>query len=287
MAAMATVALCILSHGRPREVAEAVASTASEPFDERIQLDQGTEPPLPVPPGVRGIRSERNLGISGGRNALAAAAGSDLLLFLDDDAVLRPGSVEAVKAAFASDPGLGAVALRIERPGGRLEGFEQPFRRGRTPPAEPARCAYFIGAGFAVRRDVYHAVGGSDERLVYGADEIQLSLRLAAAGWSCLYLPSAVVEHRPAAAGRLPSASKAGVHLHNRVLMARTSLPAPIAALHVGVWAMLTLREALSAGGVREWWSRFERALRAPVQRRPMSWRQAVRAQRLGGRILY
>jgi GT2 family glycosyltransferase len=284
---MSTIALCVFSYSRPREVVEAIASAADEPFDERLLLDQGATPPLPVPEGVRGLRYERNLGISGARNALAAAATTDLLFFLDDDAVIRPGTVDAVRAAFASDPGLGAVATRIERPDGRVVSYELPFPRGTRPPEVATPCAYFIGAGFAIRRDAYHSVGGSDDRLVYGADEIALALRLVTAGWRIRFVPEARVEHRPSPAGRLTSKSRAGVHLHNRTLMARTSLPAPLAAVHLAIWAGVTLNESRAVGGVGEWWRWLGRGLKAPVERRPMSWRTAIAAQRLGGRILF
>ena len=49
----------------------------------------------------------------------------------------------------------------------------------------------------AFRRDVFWAAGGYDERFpVPSAEDVDLSFRLAAAGWQLVFVPEAVVFHR-------------------------------------------------------------------------------------------
>ena len=269
-------------------MAQAVASAEGQGFDEVIVLDNASTPPLPAFPGARVIRSDVNLGIAGGRNRIAAEATSDVLLIVDDDAVLRPGAADVVREDFAADPGLGGVALRIERPGGVVLPLEQPYARHRRPaPDHPAPCTYFIGAGHAVRLAAYRAVGGGDERMHYGTDEIEAAFRLLQAGWRIRYDPRAVVEHRPAETGRMPAAQRVGHHLHNRIMLARSFLPLPIRAVHVLAWLALTAPKAWRAGGTGTWFREIGRGFREPVQRRPIPLRRLWEIHRLGGRVFY
>jgi GT2 family glycosyltransferase len=282
-----TLGLCIISHARPAEVREAVASAKAEDFDEIVVLDSASDPPLVGLPGARTVRSEFNLGCGGGRNGLAAECDCDILVFLDDDAIVRRGVAASLRQAFSEDPGLGAVAMRIERSDGTVQAIEQPFRLGCPVPKSSADCTYFIGAGFAVRRDAYRAIGGSDERLFYGSDDIDLAFRLQHGGWRIRYEPGAVVEHRPSPRGRMRSAEMTAHHFGNRVIVARTYLPWPIAAVHVLAWIGLTGREALGTRDLGTWWHGLGRGLRERVERRPLPVRELLRIHRLGGRILY
>ena len=75
--------------------------------------------------------------------------------------------------------------------------------------------------------------------------------------------------------------------MHNRLLMARAHLPAPIAAIHAAMWMAMTAREAQAIGGLGAWWRGLGAGLRRPVERRPMSLGTLVRMHRLGGRVLY
>jgi GT2 family glycosyltransferase len=284
------VTLAVLSHQRPDEVEGALRSAEAERFDEALLLDSGSQPPLAEPDGVQLLRTETNVGIADGRTRLARAASGDVLIFLDDDARLRPGAAEIVRRAFAEDPELGAMAFRIERPEGPIA-LEQPFRRGtrhaRSFPESRTECGYVIGATFAVRRSAYLAVGGADPRIGYGSDEIDLSLRLVSAGWRIVYEPAARSLHRPSARGRMVSTVGPAAAMHNRLLMARAHFPAPIAAIHAAMWMAMTAREAQAIGGLGAWWRGLGAGLRRPVERRPMSLGTLVRMHRLGGRVLY
>ncbi|HSF02885.1 MAG TPA: glycosyltransferase, partial [Solirubrobacterales bacterium] len=125
------------------------------------------------------------------RNAGARMASNDWLLFVDSDCVPASGLLDAYFAEPVSDR-CGAVS-------GLIVG--EPAQRGWL--ARYARSRSFLRADHGllgrdatpagnvlVRRVAFEAVGGFEEGIRSGGD-IDLSRRLAAAGW--------VVEHRPAA----------------------------------------------------------------------------------------
>ena len=80
-----TTSLCILCHDRPDELRRAISSASD--FDEIVVCDMASEPAIPPADGTVWIRSDTNEGVAAGRNALAARASVDILVFLDDDVI--------------------------------------------------------------------------------------------------------------------------------------------------------------------------------------------------------
>ena len=282
-----TVSLCILCHNRPEEVRAAVRSGVTEAWQEVIVLDMASDPPIEPFAGVKWLRSEANLGVAGGRNRLAEEAKGDVLVFLDDDAVFLTPPVRRLQATFGSDPSLGAVAFRVQREGVRDVPLEHPFRGRPAAPSQARDCAYFVGCGYAIRRDAQRSAGGYDERFFYSTEEVDLSFRLLRDGWRLRYEPQIAVEHRPSLRGRAASSGVPGWRLRNRLLLARAHLPTAVAAAHVGVWTFRTALEALRDRSLSRWWELGREGWSLPVDRRPLSWWRLLRAHRLGGRVLY
>ncbi len=130
------------------------------------------------------------------RNAGARMASNDWLLFVDSDCAPAPGLLDAYFAEPVSDH-CGAVS-------GLIVG--EPAQRGWLP--RYARSRSFLRADHGllgrdatpagnvlVRRAAFEAVGGFEEGIRSGGD-IDLSRRLAAAGWAVEHRPAAVVAHR-------------------------------------------------------------------------------------------
>jgi len=281
----ATVAALILCHNRPDEVVDAVASLDAG-FDEIIVLDNASEPPLVPIPGARLIRSDENTGVCGGRNRLLAECRSDLAVFLDDDAVALGPLSGLVRERFAADPTLAVIAFRITRPDGAVD-LEHPFR-GKADRVDLARpAAYFVGAGYAVRRAAVDSVGGYDESLFYSTEEIDLSMKLIRAGSTIWYEPSLAVEHRPSTRGRAIAPEVPAMRMRNRLLYARRHLKFPVAVVHGVIWAGHTFPTARRSGGLRRWGRAIRDGLRQPVDRRPLTWAQHRSTHQLGGRVWY
>lgn len=144
---------------------------------------------------IRMGSSPENLGVAGGRNAAAPLATGDALLFLDDDAILRPGAITQAVQALESAPDVGAVALRIVDPRTQRTALwyyplDQAAWEGRRFDATT-----FIGCGGLIRRDLFERLGGFWTGYFREMEEVDLCWRVMGAGWRIRYEPEAVVEH--------------------------------------------------------------------------------------------
>jgi mycofactocin glycosyltransferase len=169
-----------------------------------IVVDDGSADPAAVAAvaagaGARVVRRERNAGPAAARNAGLAAARTELVAFLDSDVVPEPGWLEPLLTAFA-DPAVGLAAPRIVAldPAagwlGRYEAVRSSLDLGPDPAlvVPRTRVAYVPSAALVVRRSAVGA--GFDERMRV-AEDVDLVLRLQAAGWRLRYEPAARVAH--------------------------------------------------------------------------------------------
>ncbi len=279
------VAGVILTTGeRPDELAAAIDSVRRQRgVDVEVVVvrnaDEDARPPE-VEDGVVVVRPGRNLGIPGGRNLGARSSAGEVLLFLDDDAVLADdGLLRRALDDFAADPSLGAVSMRLVDPvTGRTERRHVP----RLRVGDPARSSWvttFLGGASLVRREAFEAAGGLPERFFYAHEETSLAWRMIDLGYRIRYAADLVVHHPGAA----PSRHATYHHLtaRNRVLLARMHLPAPVAVAYVLLWCGLTLVRDRAAwrASLRGWAD----GLRArSVVRQPIAWRTVWRLTRYG-----
>jgi len=151
---------------------------------------------------VRVIREPRP-GVSRARNAGAAAARSEILVFLDADCIVEPTWLAELVAPFA-DPDVGCVAgglehlppsTAAERQAVRMLGDWQSFAVSSDPP-------YVVTANAAFRRTAFDAVGGFDPRM-RRAQDVDIGLRLhARTDLRVAHAPAAIARHRHHASQR-------------------------------------------------------------------------------------
>jgi GT2 family glycosyltransferase len=159
-------------------------------------------------PEVALLRSEANLGFGPGNNLAARHAAGEYLAFLNPDTEVEPGWLEALIAALETDPtaGLATAKILLIDDAGRINTCGNDMHltgltlcRGmgdvRSTYAEPAEVGAVSGAAFAMRRDLFAALGGFDESFFLYVEDSDLSLRARLAGYRCLYVPGSVVYH--------------------------------------------------------------------------------------------
>jgi GT2 family glycosyltransferase len=163
--------------------------------------------------GARYILETRP-GLSRARNRAARETASDILAFIDDDAVPEPGWLEPLLAEFA-DPEVALVSGRVLPPDADRELLPVygwfgvvdlgPERKvfDRSVPGWYGLTNFGgvgLGANFSVRRSVFDGWSGFDERVgagtrIRGHEELKAFFELADRGLRLVYAPRSVVRH--------------------------------------------------------------------------------------------
>jgi GT2 family glycosyltransferase/SAM-dependent methyltransferase len=217
-----SVTVVVCTRARPEALERCLRSIAeaTDRPDEVLVVDNGPDAGsardvLTHFPAFRYVREPRP-GLSVARNAALREATCDLLAFVDDDVVVHPGWLTALRRAFDDSDVMGATGLVLPGEleteaqvafettfGGFAQGFERArydgeFLRGTVAYGMPV---WRIGAGanMAIRRAAFDLVGEFDERLGAGAagcsEDSEFWYRLIAEGWACCYEPESVVFH--------------------------------------------------------------------------------------------
>jgi GT2 family glycosyltransferase len=204
---MPVVSVVLPTRNRPELLADTLRDLAAQELAgedvEVIVVDDGSEPPLAVPSGVRLVRHERPRGFNGGRNSGFEAARSELVCFVDDDVALPAGWLRAFVLGAADHQEAwclgGPVRLRFEGVSpcmctncAALEGAWDVD----LPEGPIAAGGHLMGGNMAIRKQAFTAVGPFDEGLVPYGEEFEWQDRAVAAGGVLVYLPGALLWHR-------------------------------------------------------------------------------------------
>jgi GT2 family glycosyltransferase len=274
-----SVACVVLTQGhRPVELRLALDSLLrqSDVKLEVVVVGNGWDP-SGLPPGVKSVALEVDIGIPGGRNAGVPGTRGELLFFLDDDAELAGDDVLARVAEKFADPELGLVQLRVEPRGGG------PRRRdwvSRLRVGDPARSsdvtAVWEGA-VAIPRKVFEEVGGWPAEFRHAHEGIDLAWRVMDAGYRVRYAGDVVALH-PSQAAPMPHDYSYYFGARNRVWLARRHLPLPLGILYVLMFALRTAPRLRSTHALGEAARGYRDGMRGPCGgRRNLRFKTLVR----------
>jgi GT2 family glycosyltransferase len=156
---------------------------------------------------VRHVAASENLGFGGGCNLGASLATGDVLAFVNPDAIAAPGALAELAAALA-DPSvgiaMGCIQLlqqpgMVNSAGGAIHFLGLGWATGMGQPAsafaERRDVAAASGAGMAIRRATFEALGGFTEKLFLYHEDAELSLRSWMAGLRVIFVPEARIDH--------------------------------------------------------------------------------------------
>lgn len=155
------------------------------------------------------IQSEENLGFAAGNNLAAQGARGTWLALLNPDAVAEPDWLDQVKAGIHLYPEIVQFActqlsLRdpaiIDGAGDSYFAFGIPWRGGyglaaTHLPQGNAFCFSPCGASAVLKRDIFLAFQGFDERFFCYCEDVELGFRMQLAGHDCVFLRHAIVRH--------------------------------------------------------------------------------------------
>jgi GT2 family glycosyltransferase len=215
-----SVAAVVVSHGNAADVERLLPELIPQ-VDEVVVVANVPGSAGRVPDGVTVIVNERPLGFGTNVNRGVAATTAELVCSVNPDAIPRPGAIGERRAFVESQPRAGIAGPAMLYPDGTL----QPSRRRfptvlgtlvrRTPirlvfdpyklqrrhynlddrPTRPVEADWMLGGFLMLRRAMLDELDGFDEGFFLYGEDIDLCYRAWRSGWSCWYVPAAVVEH--------------------------------------------------------------------------------------------
>ncbi|HEU5104700.1 MAG TPA: glycosyltransferase family 2 protein [Solirubrobacterales bacterium] len=157
---------------------------------------------------IRVVSREQNGGFAVACNDGAAAARGELLLFLNNDTEPRSGWLQALRGYAAAHPEAAVVGAKLLYPGEVVQHAGVVFGQDGYPhhlyagfPAEhpaachPRRLQAVTAACMLVRREAFEGAGGFDAGFHNSLEDVDLCLRIGAAGGEVHYCPDAVLVH--------------------------------------------------------------------------------------------
>jgi GT2 family glycosyltransferase len=246
------------------------AQRTSQPLDV-VVVDNGSDDGSPEmvlaefsgDPAVRVqlVRNLDNVGFCAANNQGFAASDSEFVALLNNDAEADSGWLEELATAFVDRPDVGMAASkilvhedprRIDKAGHLiyLDGQNRGRGTGEIDQGQYDRVEEVLwpdGCAAMYRREMLDRIGGFDEDFFAYADDAELGLRARIAGWSCLYVPTAVVRHHRGSTLGVRSARRLVLIERNRVLLAAKLFP----------WSLLWLNGAYYTARIvaGTWWA--------------------------------
>ena len=257
-----------------------LAAATTRPY-EVVLADNGSTDGVPeacAAGAVRLLPTGGNLGYGRAANAGAAGYAGPWLVVANPDIVWEPGSLDVLLSAAERHPRAGCLGPAIRTPDGQLYPSARAFpslgrgaghaafgwwwpgnpwtRSYRAEQGRPVEGAtgWLSGSCMLLRAPAFAEIGGFDPSYFMYCEDMDLCRRLAAHGWSNVYVPSAVVTHAGGhATSRTPRAMLAEHHRSlYRYLSRQYAGPqwAPVrAVLAVGLFLRYLLAARLPAMG--------------------------------------
>lgn len=159
---------------------------------------------------ARIVALSANLGYAGGNNAGIRAARGRYVVLLNNDTAVDPGWLDALSRAAHRHPDAGMFTPKvlnyfrrdeIDNTGHVL--YPDGLARGRHRLEkddgrfdEEGEALWPSGCAGVYRREMLDEIGLLDESFFAYGEDVDMGLRARWAGWSCYYVPEAVVYHK-------------------------------------------------------------------------------------------
>jgi N-acetylglucosaminyl-diphospho-decaprenol L-rhamnosyltransferase len=215
-----SVAAVVVSHGNAADLDRLLPALRPQ-VDELVVVANVPGSVGLVGEDVTVLANDRPLGFGANVNRGVAATTADYVCSVNPDAVPRDGAIAELRGFLDAAPRGGVAGPAMVYPDGTL----QPSRRRfptvagtilrRTPlrlafdpyklqrrhyhlderPDGPVEADWMLGGFLMLRRSMLDELGGFDEGFFLYGEDIDLCYRAWRAGWTCWYVPAAVVEH--------------------------------------------------------------------------------------------
>ena len=143
------------------------------------------------------VSHARNRGLSAARNTAIAHAKGDVLVVVDVDAFADADLLQVLLSGYTDNPRMAGVGGQgIES---NIHSLADRWRRVHASQSHGRRAKdvpFLYGLCMSFRVSVLRQIGGFRERFRTNAEDVDMGLRLTAAGYTLRYLPAARVFHQ-------------------------------------------------------------------------------------------
>lgn len=255
-----------------KDVADVIVAD-NDSSDDSVEFLKGSFPE------VRVIRNSENGGYAKGYNDALAQVDARYYVLLNSDIEVNDHWIDPVIGLMERDPSIAACQPKLlsfykrdhfeyaGAAGGFIDRFGYPFCRGRIFQSmekdegqydDVREVFWATGACMFVRADVYHELGGLDERFFAHMEEIDFCWRAKRKGYRIFFCPDSKVFH--VGGGTLPKRSwkKTYLNMRNNNIMLFKNLPSH------RLWRVFIARLVLDGiaalkflidGGVMDMWA--------------------------------
>ncbi len=215
----------LVTHETRTEVLGCLASLEHADVAETVVVDTGSTDGTAAAvrrsfPDVRVIELA-NAGFGRAANTGVRLLAADLVIVANADVRFSPGSIGSLAEALVDEPTVALVGPAVRYPDGRHQAsarrlpdlptavghamcnrlwptnpWTRRYRALDTDADRPRDTDWLSGCALAIRRTAFEEVGGFDPGYHLYVEDLDLGVRLRAAGWRSRYHPDAVVQHR-------------------------------------------------------------------------------------------
>jgi len=164
-------------------------------------------------PSIRLVQNKQNTGFSKANNQGVAAARGEYILILNPDTVISSHTIQQVYEFSNKTADIGALGVQFIDGSGcflpeckrnfpgpkvaslKIMGFSKTYYAHQIKQGAISQVDILTGAFMFIKKSVFEKVGGFDEDFFMYGEDIDLSYRIAQAGFKNYYLGSEVILH--------------------------------------------------------------------------------------------
>jgi GT2 family glycosyltransferase len=214
---------------------------------------------------VQAVLLDTNDGIAGYNEGLKRSVGQYILVLDDDSCPADTETLTRLIAVLDDNPHIGIVACHIETPTGEPQWkwhLPNDNRFGTSP--------FFIGCGFAIRRDLFEKIGWYPGEFFIYQNEIDVSFKVRQQGYEIFYVPECRVVHRGVPSER-PGWRCIYYPTRNTIWLIKAYYPQPVASYMLLSRIMIGFGRAVYLRQLSAFWRAIRDAFAEPVSKNLLS----------------
>ena len=237
------------------------------------------------------IDAAENLGVTKGRNFALQFAKGNIIIFLDDDAVLQ--NEDALKNVVKSFEKKGMDKREVAIVSFKILYYDTLEWQVNGLPHKHFEqykdkteffTYYFAGGAHAIRKKVLDEVGNLPAEFFYGMEEYDLSYRIIDKGYCIKYDDSIVMLHKESPLGRKPKSDKQRMMWVNKCKVAYRYLPHQYFYSTAVMWSIEYLRKVgFDISGWLQGWREVlaisSKEKRTPIKQSTLDYLRKVKAR--------